>query len=80
MLLPLDSHCYPSPPRMFQPAHNSNKVKIKVILEQATTTQREKYSHTLYLTSALDGVHCQRHAPAALPTGKTGIHFTGRSG
>ena len=29
------------------------------------------YSSTLSLTSALDGVGGQRHAPAALPTGKT---------
>ena len=28
------------------------------------------YSSTLPLTSALDGVGGQRHAPAALPTGK----------
>jgi len=30
-----------------------------------------KYSSTLSLTSALDGVDGQRHAPAALPPGKT---------
>ena len=29
------------------------------------------YSSTLPLTSALDGVGGQRHAPAALPPGKT---------
>jgi len=29
------------------------------------------YSFTLSLTSALDGVGGQRHAPAALPPGKT---------
>jgi hypothetical protein len=29
------------------------------------------YSSTLSLTSALDGVGGQRHAPAALPPGKT---------
>ena len=29
------------------------------------------YSSTLSLTSALDGMGCQRHAPAALPPGKT---------
>ena len=28
------------------------------------------YSYTLSLTSALDGVDCQRQAPAALPPGK----------
>ena len=30
-----------------------------------------RYSSTLSLTSALDGVGGQRHAPAALPPGKT---------
>ena len=30
-----------------------------------------RYSCTLSLTSALDGVGCQRHAPATLPPGKT---------
>jgi len=29
------------------------------------------FNSTLSLTSALDGVDGQRHAPAALPTGKT---------
>jgi len=29
------------------------------------------YNHTLSLTSAQDGVGGQRHAPAALPPGKT---------
>jgi hypothetical protein len=31
----------------------------------------QSYSSTLSLTSALDGVGGQRHAPAALPPGKT---------
>ena len=31
----------------------------------------KKYSSTLSLTSVLDGVGDQRHAPAALPPGKT---------
>ena len=36
------------------------------------------YSSTLSLTSALDGVGGQRHAPAALPPGKrAGNHSTG---
>jgi hypothetical protein len=35
-------------------------------------SEREyRYSSTLSLTSALDGVGGQRHAPAALPPGKT---------
>jgi hypothetical protein len=36
-----------------------------------------RYSTSLSLTSALDGVGGQRHAPAALPTGKRpGTHCT----
>jgi hypothetical protein len=52
-------------------AENTNldgKVKVKFILEQATKAQR--YSYTLPLTSALNGVGGQRHASAALPLGK----------
>jgi hypothetical protein len=33
------------------------------------------YSFTLSLTSALDGVGGQRHAPAALPSGETRDHL-----
>ena len=44
-------------------------VKVKFTLEQTTKTQR--YNYTLSLTSALDGVGGQRHAPAALLPGKT---------
>jgi len=40
------------------------------ILEQAMKAQR-RYSSTLSLTSALNGVGGQHHAPAALPPGKT---------
>jgi len=35
------------------------------------------YSSTLPSTSALDGVGGQRHAPAALPPGKTQYHCIG---
>ena len=34
-------------------------------------TEGEKYSSTFSLTSALDGVAGERHAPAALPPGTT---------
>jgi len=38
--------------------------------------EREKrYSSTVSLTSALDGVGGQRHAPAALPLERSGTHF-----
>ena len=49
------------------------KVKVKFTLEQATKAQRgggKSYSSTISLTSALDGVGGQSHAPAALPPGK----------
>jgi hypothetical protein len=36
------------------------------------------YSSTLFLTLALDGVGGQRHAPAALPPGKTRYSLYGR--
>ena len=38
------------------------------------------YSSTLSLTSALDGVGGQRHAPAALPPGKTRYQLYRRLG
>jgi len=49
------------------------KVKIKVTytLEEATNAQRgeQRYSFTLSLTSALDGVGGQRHAPGRFTPG-----------
>ena len=37
----------------------------------------QRYSFTFSLTSALDGMGCQRHTPAVLPPAKkTGTHFT----
>jgi hypothetical protein len=47
-------------------------IKLKFALEQATKAQRgEKCTSTLSLTSALDGVDGQRHAPVALTPRKT---------
>ena len=46
------------------------KVKVKFNLEQATKAHRGSRSSILSLTSALDGVDGQCHAPAALPSGK----------
>jgi len=44
------------------------KVKVKVTLEQATKTHKgSRGITTLPLTSALDGVDGQRHAPTAFP-------------
>jgi hypothetical protein len=45
-------------------------VNVKFTLEQAMKAQRES---TLSLTSALDGVGGQCHAPAALPPGNRSI-------
>ena len=44
-------------------------VTVKYTLKQATTTQKRNggASALSFLTSALDGVGRQRHAPAALP-------------
>jgi hypothetical protein len=43
-----------------------------ITIEQATKPRREqRYTYTLSLTSALDGVGGQRHAPIALPPGHT---------
>jgi hypothetical protein len=44
------------------------KVKVQFTLEQATKAQRVQGIAVLFfLTSAVDGVGGQRHAPAALP-------------
>jgi len=53
--------------------------KIKFTLEQATIAQRGKkiYSSTLSLTSALDGVGGQHHAPAAVLQERPGSHYVG---
>jgi hypothetical protein len=59
---------------------SNNKVKDKVhpITGHEGPEGEQRYSSTLSLTSALDEVGCQRHAPAALPQGKrTGTHCTG---
>jgi hypothetical protein len=58
------------------------KVKVKFTLEQAMKAQREeqKYSSTLYLTSAIDGVGGQRHAPDALPPGRDLVLFAQEAG
>jgi len=55
------------------------KVKVKFTLELATMAQRgNRYSFTLSLTSALDGVDGQRHSPAALlPEKRPGTHCIG---
>ena len=51
----------------------------KFALEQATKVERGS-SYTLSSTSALDGMGCQRHAPAALPLWKTRYRFGMRLG
>jgi hypothetical protein len=60
-----------------------NKVKVKFALEQATKAQRggKRYSSTLSLTSAVNEVGGQRHAPATLPPGeRPGTHCVGGVG
>jgi hypothetical protein len=46
------------------------KVKSCSVACQATMKWGQRYSYTLSLTWALDGVGCQRHVPAALPPEK----------
>jgi hypothetical protein len=54
---------------------NIIKVKVKVKVHPRTGHEgpegEQRFSSTLSLTTALDGVGGQRHAPAALPPGKT---------
>jgi len=50
---------------------------VKFALEQATKTKRGSSSSTLSLTSALDGVGGQRHAPIVLPPERPGTHCMG---
>ena len=53
---------------------------VKCSLEQAVKTQMGvEFGSTISVTSVLDGVSSQRHAPAALTPGKrSDIHCTGR--
>jgi hypothetical protein len=56
--------------------NNKAKVKVKITIEQAAKAQMgSRYSSTLSLTSALNGVGGQRHALAALPPRKTRYPF-----
>jgi len=48
-----------------------NKVKVHLITGHEGPEGEYRCSSTLSLTSALDGVGGQRHAPSALPTEKT---------
>jgi hypothetical protein len=47
------------------------KVKVHPRTGHEDPEGEQRYSYTLSLTSALDGVGGQRHARAALPPGKT---------
>ena len=53
------------------PIHCSHFEAIAVLLCHEGTEGQQRYSTALSLTSALEGVGGQRHAPAALPPGKT---------
>jgi hypothetical protein len=48
-----------------------NKCKVRLRTGHGGPGKGQRYGSTLFLTSELDGVGCQRHAPAALPPGKT---------
>ena len=51
-----------------------------VCISKCTVRKTVKNSSTLSLSSSLDGLHCQRHAPAALPPGETRYPFYRRLG
>ena len=50
---------------------NMMQSSVHIITGHESPEGEYRYSSTLSLTSALDGVGGQRHAPAALPPGKT---------
>ena len=64
--------CYTSKQsfKSLAPVCNSGKRKFRPITCHEGTEGVYRYSSTLYLPSTLDGVSCQRHAPAALPPRK----------
>jgi hypothetical protein len=51
------------------------KVKVKVTPEQTTKAQRERYSSTLSLTSALDGGGWSTPRPGRLTPEKSPVAF-----
>jgi hypothetical protein len=53
------------------------KVKVKLKLGHEGPEGEQRYSSTLSLTSALDGVGGQRHVLAALPRERPGTHCMG---
>ena len=58
---------------------NKGKGKVHTRIGHEGPEGEQRYSCTLSLTLALDGVRGQRHAPAALPPGKRpGSHCVGR--
>ena len=62
-------------PSLWEPGKGKCKVHPRTGHEGPEGEQR--YSSTLSLTSAIDGVGGQRHAPAAFLPGKTRYHCTG---
>jgi hypothetical protein len=56
------------------------KGKVLPITGREDPEEMYRYNYTLSLTSALEGVGGQRHAPAALPTRKTRYPFYRRLG
>jgi hypothetical protein len=53
------------------------KGKVHPITGHESPEVQQSYSTTLSLTSALDAVDGQRHAPAALPPERPGTHCIG---
>ena len=61
----------PSQPSKFVCPNNKGKGQVHHRTGHEGQAGEKRYSSTRSLTSALDGVDGQRHAPAALPPGKT---------
>ena len=57
-----------------------SKDKFHPITGHEALKGESRYCSTLFLTSALDEVGCQRYVPAALPPGKTGYPLYRRLG
>jgi hypothetical protein len=62
---------YMNAPRVYSLLTINVKCKSRHITGHESPEGKQRYSSTLSLASALDGVGAQRHVPAALPPGNT---------
>jgi hypothetical protein len=61
----------------YEEGKGKGKVKFRSIKGHEGPEGEYRYSYTLSLTSALDGVGGQRHVPAVYPRERPGTHCTG---